>query len=132
MFAASPLLASQERGFDGVVHRENLAEPGNFEHLPDEAGHAADPEFPAFVSCFFGDRNDRSKSQAADICEIGQVDDQARIPLSDAGFAPQLKLMCILGVHASCNMQYNLIANLRLFNGHNNPRVPYAALNVNC
>jgi hypothetical protein len=114
------------------VHRENLGEPGDFEHLPHQAGHAADPEFSAFVSRLFGDRNDRSKSQAADVCEIGQVDDQVRKPFSDAGFAPQLKLMCILGVHASGNMQYNLIANLRLFNGHNNPRVPYAVLNVNC
>jgi hypothetical protein len=114
------------------VHGENLAEPGNFEHLPDEAGHAADPEFSAFVSRLFGDRDDRSKSQAADVCEIGQVNDQACISLSDAGFAPHLKLMCILGIHASGNMQYYLIANLRLFNGHNNPRVPYDVLNVNC
>jgi hypothetical protein len=114
------------------VHRENLGEPGDFEHLPDEAGHAADPEFSAFVSRLFRDRNDRSKSQATNVCEIGQVDDQARISLSDTGFAPQLKLMRILGVHASGNMQYNLIANLCLFNRHNIPRVPYAALNVNC
>ncbi len=40
--------------------------------------------------------------------------------------------MCILGVHAAGNMQYNLIANLGLFNGHNISRVPYAVLNVNC
>jgi len=114
------------------MQRENLAELGDFEHLPHQAGHAADPEFPAFVSCFLGDRNDRSKSQAADVCEIGQVDDNARKSLCDAGFAPQLKLMCILGVHAAGNMQYNLIANLGLFNGHNIPRVPDGALNVNC
>jgi hypothetical protein len=114
------------------VRRENLVEPGDFEHLPHQAGHAADPEFPAFVSRLLGDRNDRTKSQAADVCEIGQVDDNPRKPFCDAGFAPQLKQMCILGVHAAGNMQYNLIANLGLFNGHNIPRVPYAVLNVNC
>jgi hypothetical protein len=114
------------------VQRENLVEPGDFEHLPHQAGHAADPEFSAFVSRLLGDRNDRTKSQAADVGEIGQVDDDARKPVCDAGFALQLKLMCILGVHAARNMQYNLIANLCLFNGHNIPRVPYGVLNVNC
>jgi hypothetical protein len=113
------------------VQRENLVEPGDFEDLPHQSGHAADAELSAFVSRLLGDRNDRTKSQAADVCEIGQVDDNVRKPLCDAGFAPQLKLMCILGVHAAGNMQYNLIANLGLFNGHNIPRVPYAVANVN-
>jgi hypothetical protein len=36
-----------------------------------------------------------------------------------------------LGVHAAGNMQYNLIANLRLLNGHNTPSMPYAARRVN-
>ncbi|MEI9969964.1 MAG: hypothetical protein WDM87_15575 [Terracidiphilus sp.] len=114
------------------MQRENLVEPGDFEHLPHQAGHAADPEFSAFVSRLFGDRNDRSKPQAADVCEIGQVNDEARISLCDAGFAPQLKLMCILSVHAAGNVQYNFIADLSLFNSHNIPRVPYAPVNVNC
>jgi hypothetical protein len=108
-----------------------MVEPGEFEYLPDQAGQATDPEVSAFVSQLLGGRNERSKSHAADVCEIAQVDNEVRRPLRDAGIAVLFKLNGCLGVHAPCNMQYDLVANLSLLNGHNTPRMPYAALRVN-
>jgi hypothetical protein len=108
-----------------------MVEPGEFKHLPDQAGQATDPEVSAFVSQLLGDRNERSKSHAADVCEIAQVDDEDRKPFGDAGFAVLFKLNGGLGVHAAGNTQDNLVANLCLLNGHNTPRMPYAALRVN-
>jgi hypothetical protein len=106
------------------VQRENLVEPGEFEHLPDQAGQAADAQLSAFVAQLLGNCNERSKSHAADVCEIAEVDDEVRRPLRDAGVAVLFKLNGSLGVHAAGNMQYNLTANLSLFNGHNTPSMP--------
>jgi len=113
------------------VRRKNLVEPGDFEYLPDEAGQSADPEVSTFVSQLLGGRDKRTKPHTADVCEIAQIDDEAREPLCDAGLALPFKLNGILGVHTAGYMQHNLIPDLGLFNGHSTPRVHHAAADVN-
>ena len=61
--------------------RKNLVEPGDFKDLPDQAGEAAESEVSTFIPQLQGDRDDGTKSQAADICEIRQVDNETRKPL---------------------------------------------------
>ncbi|MGD0471234.1 MAG: hypothetical protein ABSA54_22915 [Terriglobales bacterium] len=113
------------------MRRKNLIKPGDFKDLTDQTREAAEPEVSTFISQLQSDRDDGTKSHAADICEILQVDNETRKPLGDAGLAMFFKLIGVLGVHAADKMQHNFSADLGLFNGHDTPSVPYAALNVN-
>ena len=54
-----------------------MIEPCNFEDLPDQSGEVADPEFSALIFQLLGNRDERTKSHAAYVCQIPEVDDQA-------------------------------------------------------
>jgi len=98
--------------------RKDLIESGDFEHLPHQTGETAESQVAAFVAQFLGDRDNRTQPHAADIGEIGQIDNQSPAPVCDTGFTLPFKLDGILGIHAAGDMEDDLFPNLHPFESH--------------
>lgn len=97
---------------------KDLIEPGNLEHLPNQPGQPAESQITALVAQFLCDRDHRTQPHAADVGEIGQINDQSPAPVCNAGFALPFKLNSILGIHAADDMQDDFFPNLRPFKSH--------------